>query len=1674
MIHYVRLSFRILGWTIVAVFGLVLLLLVLLQTAPVQQWGVNRATKWLSAKVGAEVSIQKFKLGYGGSLSIENLLILTPSGDTLLYSGKLETRVLWWKLPDEVAVTHLHWEDVVGRVLERSDSTYNFNFISDAFASGESTLADTSFLQTDSLATDSAPRLLIGTITLKRFDLLYESEPLGIFADAQFENLSLTADTVDLDEQRYHINSFGLHQSKVRVRQELRPASAPDTIESSSPLPHISIGKLELSAADWAYADGNSRYQAQIGRLAVQLPRLELEGRKVNLDSLVLQNGHIVLQLPPALPDVGGKGINSSPENDLSASSRSKSGVETFEWPDWNVQIGTLMLEKSRFELKTPSQRAVEGFDPAQMDWKVTKTHLSGNYLPTEVALQLVVQGLSEQSGIELQQLQGNIYLNKRSLELSALRMQLGRSQLQADGRVTFTNFEELLSLRESLGIDIRVKSPAFYAADIDAFAPDLKREADLKPLLPIPLAFELQLAGSLREMQLDTLQLDWGNGTRFATSGVVSRPLEPKLATIRLPDLQFRSVYHDLELLYPDTLLAWPTTLQLSGGLAASLQGISSGMRLQLPEGNAFLMAVYKADSNHAFLLDADVSGEAWARLLKQPDIGDLDFNLHLSGSGITLESLQAQLEGQLQTIEYLGERYDLLSFSGQIEQQQLQFKADINQQALAFDLQVNARVDSVRPMVDVNLRLLSANLKTLGIREEELLARLNLEAHYEAQGDDLEAQLKITNGLLSTRQQRYPIDSIVAKLKADSSSLVASLQSELASGRVVANAALEPLLAAMRQQMGRFFPIGELDSVQRNNIQLDGDIQLYESRLLSDLLVPDLERLDSSYVRIRFDQAKQQLDIDLDVPAVDYAGAELRGLRLEMQSTADSLQVEAGFSSLQQGDLLNIGATQLSGSMQRDTLLLEFAMANGLGAALYRMDAQVHRQRDTTFVHLLTDSLLLQGLPWEVPRTNYIRFAPAFVQVKDFQLQHRNEILALRQPQSDALSLHFEGFRLSNLTAILNADSVLLRGLLEGNLQFEHLFDQPALTARLSVDRLRLGDEKLGDLKLQASNPAANNYLFDLSLADGSVVMRLDGSYKATAESPLLNLNLQLDTLQMKVLTSFSSGQISDPQGYISANLKIGGSLAEPTYSGNMRFSQAAVRINQLNSLFKLADERIRLDQDGLYIEAFQLRDEAGNVLQVSGEVRTPELMQPELDLQLKANNFQLINATAEDNPMFYGTASINTDAKITGNFSRPVINMRARLNEGSKLWFVVPESQAELVEREGVVLFVDMRTLAYDSLYPQTQTQTRQDITGVSLSVLFEVGPKTELTVVVDERSGDKLLVAGRANLQFDLTPNGRTTLTGLYEVDRGSYDLSLYELVQRKFELVPGSTITWRGDPLDAALDLRARYRVKTNAVDLMSEQLSGADASTLTRYRQELPFDVYINVQGELLKPQVSFNLDMPENKRGALDGNVYARVQQLNQQESEVNKQVFSLLVLNRFLPASNQGNAPGGSGNLARSSASQLLSGQLNTLSAKYIKAVELDMNLNSYTDYQSGQASDRTVANLNLRKNLFNERLAVQIGSQVDLEGQNRQQQNASDLIGDVTVEYLITDDGVYRFKAFRRNQFEGVIEGQLIITGVSLVYNREFNYFSEAFRRRNAKPKTKSTDGEEGVKP
>jgi len=133
----------------------------------------------------------------------------------------------------------------------------------------------------------------------------------------------------------------------------------------------------------------------------------------------------------------------------------------------------------------------------------------------------------------------------------------------------------------------------------------------------------------------------------------------------------------------------------------------------------------------------------------------------------------------------------------------------------------------------------------------------------------------------------------------------------------------------------------------------------------------------------------------------------------------------------------------------------------------------------------------------------------------------------------------------------------------------------------------------------------------------------------------------------------------------------------------------------------------------------------------------------------------------------------------------------------------------------------------------------------------------------------------------------------------------------------------------------------------------------------------------------------------------------------------------------------------------------SKFLSAQLNQLSSKIIPGVELNFDIQSYDDYQTGSAKGRTEVEIGVKKQLFNERLSVELGGSVDVEGDQAKQNTASEITSDVTIEYKLNKDGTFRMKGFRHNQYEGAIEGQLVETGIGVVYVRDFNNWKRFFK-------------------
>jgi hypothetical protein len=220
----------------------------------------------------------------------------------------------------------------------------------------------------------------------------------------------------------------------------------------------------------------------------------------------------------------------------------------------------------------------------------------------------------------------------------------------------------------------------------------------------------------------------------------------------------------------------------------------------------------------------------------------------------------------------------------------------------------------------------------------------------------------------------------------------------------------------------------------------------------------------------------------------------------------------------------------------------------------------------------------------------------------------------------------------------------------------------------------------------------------------------------------------------------------------------------------------------------------------------------------------------------------------------------------------------------------------------------------------------------------------------------------------------------------------------------------------------------------------------------------MPFLVYMMIKGRLLEPQISIAIDMPENKRSAFGGSIYAKLQDINSRESDLNKQVFSLLILKRFIsdnPFESQATTT--LNNSARQSVSRLLSDQLNRLS-ETVKGVQRRFDIKSYENFSGEEVKGETKVQLGVTKNLFNDRLVVKLSGNVDVEGGNESQQSLVDYIGDLALEYKLTSDGRFRVTGFRNSNYD-MIDGELTETGAGLIYIKDYNTLRELLKS-NAK--------------
>src|SRR5690606_5794729 len=330
------------------------------------------------------------------------------------------------------------------------------------------------------------------------------------------------------------------------------------------------------------------------------------------------------------------------------------------------------------------------------------------------------------------------------------------------------------------------------------------------------------------------------------------------------------------------------------------------------------------------------------------------------------------------------------------------------------------------------------------------------------------------------------------------------------------------------------------------------------------------------------------------------------------------------------------------------------------------------------------------------------------------------------------DHVAIDFKNFNLSGFLSYLNPDDTLASGNLNGHFILEEPFEDTGIVADLDVQSLRVMDVDLGVFKVDATSLGNDSYDFDASLKEGEVDFDFHGDYVASQSGARLDLDLDINQFNMKALTGFSQGEITETAGSSSGNFKLYGTTKETQYEGTMN-----------------------IDNSGLSMDQFVIRDANSNTFEMSGKIGTKSFINPTFNLEVSANDFQVINATKDDNDFLYGQASFDGTATITGDLQIPKVNMDMTVSSDTDITYVLPSATVNVEERDGVVIFVNREHP--DAILTRTQEKTAT-IKGFDISALLKIGKKATVTIIIDEETGDNFKVSGEGDFNMTMNPNG----------------------------------------------------------------------------------------------------------------------------------------------------------------------------------------------------------------------------------------------------------------------------------------------------------------------------
>jgi len=1664
----VRLALKIVAKTILwfAIFVVIVFLAaaLLVQVPVIQNRLVQLATNYVSKKTHTKIEIGKVGISFPKAVVIESLYIEDLQKDTLLFAGKAKIDIALYDLfANRITINSFALDEATVKLYNtKNDPLFNYNFLLTAF---KDTIEQ---VNTDSII-PSKWKFNLDRVVLQNIRFAYQDEYGGMKASIAIKESDLVVDEIDPEKSVYQFGEVEVDGLTANILQiATTHAHSKEQLQSVSP--KIGAERLQLLHALVSYSDsvGFLSVTANIGNSQLSKASIDLQNQLLLVDELLLTKSSVKYHTfePISLPEAQMMAAGTPSGN------------------DWRIEAKHVgMKDNSLVYLSGNHASPKNTFDPELVELsRLSLEAFDFTYAPDLTKVVVKEFSAIDRNGFAITGLETDFSMDQHSIIAKGVNVKTANSSIEADLVIEYASMAALVDSMQFSHMRLDMRSLRVKSADLLYFNPELDKLPFFQYVQNVTEASGV-VEGALNNLKGTNLIIGTGVNTRLQTDFRIIGLPEVQSATYHFPNLKISSGRKDLVMLV-DTLIPKSIAIPENFGLEVVFNGkmddFESAIQMNSSFGDAALIATVDAEENFSGKMSTDSFD--LGRLLKDSILyGPVTFNAETSGHGLSIESIHAKIKLDASQLYLNSYNYHNFMLDGTINGKEFGGKISLKDENAEFDLKGLVNLTPSREELKFQLNVQGADLRKLQFSKKDLRLAFTASADIKAgligaSGGKatIAGKAGISRVIVAHQAKKYVIDNFLTVSINDPVKVASNFRNGLVAIQYSGTESPATLPALLGRFINNYFPFSATNSQGKEVIPANFSfgIELHNHPILTEVFFPQLKEFEPGIIEGSFDGSKAELKLNGSINRLVYGTTAINDLAVSMISDKSALHYK--FSS---GEIANsqikLDNISLEGKVAANKIEANLSSTSGKQFKKLQIKSLIAREQGNYRISIDPKEFYLMNNQWEIAADNYLSFGNQGILIHHLFVNHGQSqinISSVHEKFNDDMEIVFKNFKLEDLSHIVEKDSSLIKGEVDGNILLKRVANGYGLIADAKISNLMVRDVPVGQLTIKASNPTHNKFDIDLNLSgiDNNLTSR--GSFISNDGNNSIRIQTDIQSLSMKTVEAFSMGQITEAEGVMTGNVLAEGAIGTPELTGELVFNKVFVNPAFLNNRLELKHETIQLRKEGIYFTAFTLLDKTQHTATIDGMVLMKQFSDFSFDMKVNTKDFLLFNTNSKSQKSFFGRMVVDSKIEITGPLSLPVVNARVKMKKGSNFTFAVPEDRLTTDRGEEVVEFDNALKLHPILNRGEKKGAQSSGLTGFDLTSVVEIDQEATLRLLMDPASTDSLVVKGSAALSFAMDRSGKMSLTGAYNLNDGSYLVSLESVIKKKFAIKAGSTIIWNGDPLGATISIDAVYSVRASPYDLVADQISESSDVDQGGYKQRYPFLVLLKLRGEILHPEISFEIQLPPEEKGILGGAVNQKLGMLNEDPGALNKQVFALLVLGRFVQENPFQSESGGTSALIRTTVGKFLSAQLNQLSSKWLPGVELNFDIQSYDDYQTGAAKGRTEVAFGVKKQLFNERMSVQVGGAVDVEGDRASQNNVNDLTSDVMLEYKLTKDGRFRLKGFRQNQYEGAIEGQLIETGIGVVFVKDFNRWDRLFhsyRSRIDSTKTKNNN-------